>query len=89
MKVNTGIPVLELLDIKINNKDNLLDNNNTESNIQIWTLDLINKKVGCNQTSIWIHHDLVIQLAHTIICSSSKSFGLEVYLLKSKVKSQY
>jgi hypothetical protein len=71
MKVNTGIPVLELLDIKINNKDNLLDNNNTESNIQIWTLDLINKKVGCNQTSIWIHPDLVIQLAHTIICSSS------------------
>jgi hypothetical protein len=49
MKVNMGIPILELLDIIINNKDTLL--NNTKSNIHIWILNLINKKVGCNNTS--------------------------------------
>ena len=46
-----GIPILELLDIIINNKDTLLNNNNTKSNIHIWILNLINKKVGGNNTS--------------------------------------
>jgi hypothetical protein len=52
-----GIPILELLDIIINNKDNL-----------------INKKVGGNNTSTLIHPDLVIQQAQLI----SLSFALQV-----------
>jgi hypothetical protein len=100
-----GIPILELLDIIINNKDTLLNNNNTESNIQIWILDLIDKKVGGNHTStwildsgfwildsgFWIHPDLVIQQVQLI----SSSFALQVsywirtLFIECKVKSQY
>jgi hypothetical protein len=62
------------LAIQINNKDNLFDNNHIESNIQNWILDLIDKKIGGNHSSTWIHPDLAIQLAQWI----SPIFALQI-----------
>ena len=65
--------ILELVK-KINNKDNLLEENVINSNIQIWILDLVDAKVGGEHSSTWIHPDLAIQLAQWI----SPSFALQV-----------
>jgi hypothetical protein len=45
-----------------------------ETNVQICTLDLIDKKIGGNHSETWIHPDLAIQLAQWI----SPVFALQV-----------